>query len=176
MKAFYSSTVLICTFAFMAWHPMTVAGQSRSGSGSSSAYGQHSPPSRVGIGGQVGDPSGVTLKVYRRSVRDRGVFGSATAFSFLAAWNLDDFFYLNAHALHERPIEDSPLNYYLGPGVVIGIDERPSRDLVLGISGDFGLNFFTHRFEVFLEITPWIKLIPDTDGSLGGGIGLRYYP
>lgn len=140
-------------------------------------YPQHGPVSPVGIGGQVGDPSGLTLKIYRRGARGQGPFRSAQAFSFLAAWDLEDFFFLNAHALYERPIPDSPLNYYVGPGLVIGIDDRPRRnaDFVLGISGDFGLNFFTEHFEVFLELTPWIKVIPDTEGSLGGGIGLRYY-
>ncbi len=137
---------------------------------------QHDPAGRVGIGAQVGDPTGLSLKLYRRTTSG-GLFESAKAFSFLAAWDLDNFFFLSAHALYERPIPDSPLNYYLGPGAVVGIDDRRAGDdFVLGISGAFGLNFFTDRFEVFLELTPWIKLIPETDGSLGGGIGVRYYP
>ena len=140
-------------------------------------YRQHSPVSSVGIGGQVGDPSGLTVKIYRDGFRAGGPFRAARAFSFLAAWDLDDFFFLSAHGLYERPIPDSPLNYYIGPGAVVGIDNRPAgdADFVLGISGEFGLNFFTEHFEVFLELMPWIKVIPETDGSLGAGIGLRYY-
>lgn len=142
----------------------------------SDEYRQHDPVSPVGIGGQVGDPSGISLKIYRKD-DGRGLFKSAKAFSFLAAWDLEDFFFLNAHALYERPIPDSPLNYYVGPGAIVGVDDRPASDveLVLGISGNFGLNFFTEHFEVYLELTPWIKIIPETEGALGGGIGLRYY-
>ncbi len=154
-----------------------VAQSAAVGPGSTSdEYRQHDPVSPVGIGGQVGDPSGISLKIYRKS-DGQGLFKSAKAFSFLAAWDLEDFFFLNAHALYEKPIPDSPLNYYLGPGAIVGVDDRPASDveLVLGISGNFGLNFFTEHFEVYLELTPWIKIVPETEGELGGGIGLRYY-
>ena len=127
-----------------------------------------SPPGDTGLGGQIGDPSGVTLKLYQRP---------GFAFDFLAAWDLDRFFFLNAHALYERPIPDSPLRYYLGPGVVIGVNEGSDEenDAVIGASGQFGLNFFVDQFEVFLQLTPRLNVIPDTDGHIGGGIGLRYY-
>ena len=124
----------------------------------------------VGLGGQIGDPSGVTLKLYEHP---------GFAYEFLAAWDLDDFFFLNAHVLFERSIPDSPLRYYLGPGVLIGFREtepgRDEDDVVIGISGQFGVNFFVERFEVFLHLTPRLSVIPETDGDIGGGIGLRYY-
>lgn len=129
-----------------------------------------SPAGRVGLGGQIGDPSGITLKVYQRP---------GFAYDLLAAWDLDQFFFLNAHALYETPIPDSPLRYYLGPGILIGFrDDHPFRDqdeVVVGISGQFGLNFFVEQFEVFLQLTPRLHVIPDTDGDIGGGVGLRYY-
>lgn len=127
-----------------------------------------SPPGDAGLGGQIGDPSGVTLKLYQRP---------GFAFDFLAAWDLDQFFFLNAHALYERSIPDSPLRYYLGPGVVIGVNEGPDdeSDAVIGASGQFGVNFFVEQFEVFLQLTPRLNVIPDTDGHIGGGVGLRYY-
>lgn len=125
------------------------------------------PASDFGIGGQIGEPSGVTLKIYQRPT---------LAYELLAAWDLDQFFYLNAHALYERPIPDSPLRYYFGPGVVLGVtDGRGSTDLVVGLSGQAGVNFFVERFEVFLHLTPRLNIIPNTDGDVGGGIGLRYY-
>lgn len=126
------------------------------------------PASDIGIGGQIGDPSGVTLKLYQRP---------GFSYEFLAAWDLDSFFFLNGHALYERPIPDSPLRYYLGPGVIIGIreDSNDETDLVVGISGQVGVNFFVERFEVFLHLTPRLDVIPSTDGDIGGGIGLRYY-
>lgn len=125
------------------------------------------PPGRLGIGGQLGDPSGISLKLYQHS---------GFAYELLAAWDLDDFFFLNGHGLYERPIPDSPLRYYLGPGLLVGFRDRPNDDdVVVGISGQFGINFFVERFEVFLHLTPRLGILPDTDGDLGGGIGLRYY-
>jgi len=126
------------------------------------------PRGNVGLGGQIGEPSGLTLKVYRRP---------GFAYDFLAAWDLDDFFFLNVHGLYERPLEDSPLRWYLGPGGFVGIANRGRGDdeVVLGVSATVGLNFFAEQFEVFLQLTPRLALTPDTDGDLGGGIGLRYY-
>lgn len=125
------------------------------------------PAGDLGIGGQIGEPSGVTFKIYQRPT---------LAYEFLAAWDLDRFFYLNAHALYERPIPDSPLRYYFGPGIVLGVtDDSGSTDLVVGLSGQAGVNFFVERFEVFLHLTPRLDIIPSTDGEVGGGIGLRYY-
>lgn len=144
----------------------------------SPSFERHLPPSRVGLGIQVGDPSGISLKVYRRSATRKGILGTVDAYSFLAAWNLDSFFYLNAHALKENGLEDSPLNYYIGPGLIAGFRDNSARDndFVAGISVEGGVNFFTERFEVFLGLTPWFRVIPDPDLYLGGGVGLRFYP
>lgn len=129
------------------------------------------PGRAVGLGGQIGDPSGITLKLYQRP---------GFAYDFLAAWDFDDFFFLNAHALYERPFLDAPRvgrrvpRYFLGPGAVLGIEERTDK-IVIGLSGNFGINLFIERFELFVQITPRINVIPNTDGDIGGGIGLRYY-
>lgn len=126
------------------------------------------PAGSLGIGGQIGDPSGVTVKIYQRPT---------LAYELLAAWDLDRFFFLNAHALFERPIPDSPLRYYLGPGAILGIEDGGGNaNLAVGISGQAGVNFFVERFEVFLHLTPRLAIIPSTVGDVGGGIGLRYYP
>lgn len=133
----------------------------------STAHGQtNNPPGTFAIGGQIGDPSGITLKWYDRPGR---------AFELLGAWDLDDFLFLNLHYLFENPIQNSPLNYYLGPGAYIGVQDRRDSDLVVGASASFGLNFFAPPFEVFLQLTPRLNVIPNTRGDLGGGVGLRYY-
>ena len=133
-------------------------------------------PGAVGLGGQVGAPSGVTLKVYNPNT---------ISYDFLAAWDLDDFLFLNVHGLYERPLRlegISGVEYFFGPGGYIGFEDRDGddngteEDVVLGISGRLGINVpFENRFEVFVQITPRINLIPDTEGDLGGGVGLRYY-
>jgi hypothetical protein len=138
------------------------------GISSSGAMAQtNTPPGSWGLGGQIGSPSGISLKWYDAPGR---------AYELLGAWDLDDFFFLNLHMLFERPLPESPLNFYYGPGAFIGVHERRrDDDLVLGISGNFGLNFFTERFEVFLHLTPRLNLVPNTNGRIGGGVGIRYY-
>ena len=123
----------------------------------------------TGLGGVIGAPtSGLTLKVYQNP---------GFAYDFTASWDLDDFFLLSGYGLFEQNLEDSPLNYFYGPGVIVGAQQHgeAESDLILGISGNFGINFFRERFEVFLQLTPRLNLIPSTTGDLGGGVGLRYY-
>lgn len=126
----------------------------------------------VGLGGQIGEPTGVTLKVYN---------ANSPSYDFLAAWDLDDFFFLNVHALFEDDIAasnvDPDLNWFIGPGGFIGVSDAPGNDeAIIGGSGTIGLNLvFNRRVELYAQVTPRITLIPDTDGDVGGGLGLRYY-
>lgn len=126
----------------------------------------------TGLGGQIGEPTGVTLKIYN---------AGAPSYDFLAAWDLDDFFFLNVHALFEDDLDadgiDPDLEWYIGPGGFIGILDTPGDDeSLIGASGTIGLAMiFNNQVELYGQITPRITLIPDTDGDFGGGIGLRYY-
>lgn len=129
----------------------------------------------VGIGGQVGDPSGLTLKVYN---------ANTASYEVLAAWSsINDFFFLNGHALFENRISaqnvDQPLDWFIGPGGFIGTFQTGGAfggELVLGISGTVGIEMLlADHFELYLRATPRFALVPETDGDLGGGLGLRYY-
>lgn len=134
--------------------------------GAGQAHAQQ-PPGKTGAGVQFGQPGGVSVKLYRKP---------EFAYEGLAAWNLNDFFFLSGHALYERAIPDSPLGYYLGPGAVAGIQKKDSQsDFVMGVSGTFGVHFFVERYEVFLQGSPRFELLPGTKGRIGGGIGVRYY-
>ena len=129
----------------------------------------------VGLGGQIGDPSGITLKFHN---------ADAPSYDVLAAWSgVDDFFFLNGHALFEHDLRvenvDRPLEWFIGPGAFIGTFER-GRDgddnLALGISGTAGFQIvLDDRFEIYLQATPRFFLVPETDANIGGGLGLRYY-
>lgn len=124
-------------------------------------------PGDVGVGGQVGDPSGVTLRLYGHA---------RFVYDVLGAWDLDRFFFLNVHGLIEHPFESSDLNVFYGPGLLLGVEEhRRDEEVVLGISANVGVNYYVERFEVYVQLTPRIHLVPDTRGNVGGGIGLRYY-
>lgn len=127
-------------------------------------------PGDIGLGGQIGEPSGVTVKVYNPGT---------VSYDFLAAWDLDNFFFMNVHGLYERHLGTmSSVHLFFGPGGFIGVEDRPGGgddDAVAGVSGSFGLNVLFDRFEVYAQVTPRLAVIPETDGDVGGGLGFRYY-
>jgi hypothetical protein len=127
----------------------------------------------VGLGGQVGSPAGLTLKFYN---------AGGPSYDILAAWDLDDFFFLNGHAQFNQTLNADNVNnleLFYGPGVFIGFQDtgvNNDDEAVLGISGRIGLQLvLDRRFEIYGQLTPRFSLAPDTDGDLGGGLGFRYY-
>ncbi|MEZ4950516.1 MAG: hypothetical protein R2879_08280 [Saprospiraceae bacterium] len=124
----------------------------------------------VGIGAQIGQPTGLTVKVYKPS-------GIST--DILAAWDLDDFFFLNVHGLWERHIGSSEnFHYFLGPGAFIGIRDHGNEqenDIAVGVSGNFGINVMLGILELYGQVTPRLEIIEKTDVDIGGGVGLRFY-
>lgn len=122
----------------------------------------------VGVGGQLGEPSGVTLKLYEPD---------APSYDFLAAWSLqDDSVLLNGHVLFENRIATSnlnkPLEWFVGPGAFV----EGGGNGGVGISGTIGLDLIlTDHVSVYGRITPRLSLVPGTEGDVGGGLGLRYF-
>lgn len=135
----------------------------------------------LGIGAQAGAPTGVTLKFYN---------SEGASYDFLGAWDArDSFFLFNAHAQFHTTrdvenLEEGQLEWFIGPGAFVGVfgDDPGDNDIgegeaAIGPSGRIGLSYaFEEHFEVFGQVTPRISLIPGTDLSVGGGIGLRIYP
>ncbi len=123
----------------------------------------------VALGIEVGDPSGVTLLFYRPP---------GPSWDFLAAWDLDDFFFLNLHALFERHLgRRNDLHLFYGPGGFVGFHDRGQRDdeVDVGISGTIGIGFLIERFEIYGRVTPRLSVVPATEGDVGAGVGVRYY-
>lgn len=125
-----------------------------------------------GIGIQIGDPNGLNLKHYNPG---------GASFDALFAWDLDDYFFMNLHGIWEKSLSRSPdFNFYYGPGAFIGFLDRDSRifdeeEMVLGVSGTAGLNVYIDRFEIYLQVTPRLKVIEQTDADVGGGVGFRFF-
>jgi len=131
----------------------------------------------IGVGGQLGDPSGLTLKVYNEQ---------KPSYDFLAAWSLrgNTSFFLNGHAQWSRDLNpeglDQDLEWFVGPGAFLLVEDNdgPGDDdeAVFGVSGTIGLNLvLNRRVELYVQATPRLALAPDTDGDIGGGLGFRYY-
>ena len=125
-------------------------------------------PGDIGLGLEIGEPSGITLFVYSPP---------GPSWDFLAAWDIDDFFFLNLHAVFERHLgARNDLHFFFGPGGFIGVRDRgDDDDVVIGISGTFGLGFLIERFEIYGRVTPRLSVVPDTDGDVGAGVGFRYF-
>jgi len=124
----------------------------------------------VGIGLQAGSPSGLSLQFYR---------ANGPSYDFIAAWDLDDFFYINGHAIYQKHLGNSErLHFIYGPGVFIGLIDRKGdlKDAVnVGISGTAGLSLIIEKIELYGRITPRLGLLEKTSVDIGGGLGVRYY-
>lgn len=120
----------------------------------------------VNLGFQVGQPGGVTLKLYRNE---------QIAYDGLFTIDGDDFARVSVHRVWERPLPDSLMYLYYGPGMFIGgqnLDVDPT--LEIGLRAKLGLNFYADRFEVFLHVAPGLHVRPDLDPHIAAGVGLRY--
>jgi len=130
-----------------------------------SASGQRAPGSWT-IGPQVGRPGGLTAKHYR---------ASPIAYDALLTVDGDDFVRGAAHRVWERPLPDSLVHVFYGPGLsVTGRELDLDPTYRVGVGGKLGLNFYAERFEVFLHVTPILRFRPRPTLRLGGGVGLRY--
>jgi len=128
-------------------------------------YAQREPGSLT-VGAQAGRTSGLTVKLYRRP---------DTAYEALLTFDGDDFIQLGLFRLRERPVPDSLVHAFYGPGVFVG--ERgpttgPTPEFAVG--GKVGINFYAERFEVFVHVTPATRVYPNFAPVIGGGFGLRY--
>ena len=122
----------------------------------------------VAIGGQIGSPSGLTLKFQNPDL----------SYELLAAWDLDSFFLVNLNGLWQRRLQAGESFYlFYGPGAYLGIRDRAAdnSDIVVGINVTGGLSYYFERFEAYIRLTPRLNLVPSTTADIGGGIGLRYY-
>ncbi len=127
---------------------------------------------RFGFGGTVGSTPGVSFKLYLAPDSARTIVSENYAIDVGISWPDDDVYLWSVHALTNRSVAGSPLKLFLGPGAVFGSDDTR---LFFGLSSNLGVYFEKHRFDVFMQITPRILLIPDLKGEFGSAAGLRYY-
>jgi len=127
---------------------------------------------KTGFGGIVGRNNGMTVKLYLEDNDFLDRIEGTKTLDLTLSWNFDDFMLWSGHLQTERPIPESPLHFFIGPGFTFGIDRRT---VLWGPSMNLGVLFNRKRFEVFLQVTPRILLVPDTSGELGSAVGLRYF-
>ncbi len=123
-----------------------------------------------GLGLIVGEPTGVSAKWW---LTDR------TGVDAAAAWSFSDDSALHLHAdylFHNFDLIDvskGQLPVYFGVGGRVKFESK-SR---LGIRVPVGLAYIFEDMplDLFAEIVPLVDLIPDTDFTLNGSIGIRYF-
>ena len=120
----------------------------------------------TGVGVVLGEPTGVTARFMR----------GGNNFQVHGAWSFsgDGALQLNGDYLRSGRIDSEPMvPFYFGLGVMVKFASKSE----LGLRVPLGLNYFFKGdpFEVFGEIVPIFRLIPNTSFKLGGGIGIRYY-
>ncbi len=121
----------------------------------------------VGVGLQLGQPSGLSVGVYKPD---------GMGLDVLAAWDLNDFLYLNAHGVFSSG-DGSPFRIFYGPGAYVGLYERGNNEdeVRVGVSATGGVSVFLGPFEIYARVTPRLRLLESTDVAIGGGLGLRLF-
>ncbi|WP_412067420.1 hypothetical protein [Rubrivirga sp. IMCC43871] len=118
---------------------------------------------QLAIGGQIGTPTGLSLKA-----------GSGAGAVILAiGWDLDDSVSAEGHyLLRSRRLQGSDTNLALfyGPGVFVHTGGRDAFGVSLGVGLEAPL---TQEIEIYGLVSPRLQLVEETDFDLGAGLGLR---
>ena len=125
-----------------------------------------------GLGVMLGEPTGITPKVW---TGDNRAFAGGVAWSFSGRSSLHMHLDYQIHNFNLIQVERGAMSFYYGIGGRFLI--REDRDDKLGIRLPLGLNylFANDPIELFMEVAPVLDLAPSTDFSANGGIGVRYY-
>lgn len=124
-----------------------------------------------GLGILVGEPTAVSAKYWT---------SGSTAFDFGIGYSFEKNSYLNIHTdylFHVKNIFETAENIslYYGPGARLRFVENATTRL--GFRFDVGLVWIPRNapIDVFIEVAPLLDIIPETDFSFNGGIGVRYF-
>lgn len=132
--------------------------------------------SGIGVGAILGEPSGVSAKMWH---------GADMAVDAVIGWS-DDAGSLTIHADHlwhlsnfgEPKLNTGKILAYYGLGArLVAEHEDEDDDTVLGLRVPLGFTYLPNagNFDIFAEFVPTLDVIPDTEFEMGLGIGARYY-
>ena len=125
---------------------------------------------KVGIGFIVGEPTGLSGKYWltRTEAMD---FGAAWSFVDESSFHIHADYLVHDFSLFTVDHGRMPLYYGIGGRLKFADQSR------LGVRGVIGLDFITDGapVDVFAEIAPVLDLVPRTDFTLMGGVGVRIY-
>ncbi len=124
-----------------------------------------------GVGAIVGDPTGLSAKYW---------FTRTRAVDMALAWDLsgsDDRLEIHSDHLWHFDLDVSRMQGRLPLYVGVGGRLLTGHDARLGVRVPFGICYMFPRvpIELFGEIVPLFDLTPDSDTSVNGGAGVRFY-
>lgn len=128
------------------------------------------PRSRFSIGGLAGRTSGLSIRVLLTDESMRSGPFEERAVDVNASFNLDGYVYVTAHVTAERPVENSPLTFHIGPGWLAGADDG---EAFFGPSGNIGVYFTMARYQVVMQLMPGLTVTPNVNGEIGAAVGMR---
>jgi hypothetical protein len=124
----------------------------------------------LGLGIVLGEPSGVNAQFF---MTNRSTLDITAAWSFRHDGNL----LVAADYQWYNNIADAPeeWSWYYGVGGYVGFPEHDEG--ILGVRIPLGIVYSIPRSiaDVWLEVDPALKLIPETDGDFMGGIGITFW-
>jgi hypothetical protein len=123
----------------------------------------------LGLGAQVGEPSGLSAKYW---------LGSTNALDFLAGFSAygkwvfikGDYLWHNFNLI---PVSSGQLPLYYGMGGMAILSNRPG----IGIEGVVGLEYLlpSAPLDVYLDLAPGVFIVPETHGYVNVGLGMRFF-
>lgn len=125
---------------------------------------------RTGLGIIIGEPTGLSLKVWKGS----------TALDAALAYDFED----NHEKLHlhsdflfqfKDPLGTGIPNFWFYTGIGPTLNFPHEDDFSLGARIPLGMEGFPHeRINLFLEVVPVLQLVESTDFDLEAGVGIRF--
>ena len=124
----------------------------------------------IGLGIVVGDPTGLSAKLW---------LSDSSAIDAAAAWSFKDppAFHVHGdylfHGSVPAELSSGVLMFHFGAGARVKL-EKETR---VGVRAPLGLDYWfeNHPIDVFLEIAAVLDLVPATELDLNGGLGMRYF-
>jgi len=132
------------------------------------------------LGVILGEPTGFSAKYW---------MSTSNAIDFGAAWSFegDGNFHLHCDYLYHNygifEVDRGSLPLYFGIGGRVRFEgddsdrwDNDDHDTHVGMRLVLGLEYLveTYPMSIFFEIAPIVDVAPDTDGSINGGLGIRY--
>jgi hypothetical protein len=138
---------------------------------SASAFSEtNASPSRneIGLGLVLGEPSGINGQFY---------WDQRSSIGVTVAWSTRDWFFAAADYQRDEKLADSPpeWRWFWGAGAYIG---APAKERgLLGARIPLGLKYHIPQspVDVWGEIVPALRIIPDTKPEIQGGIGVTFW-